>query len=86
MINNQIAGAIVGLNLLRGGSLTWRLGNRVEDNTFSSFVGINAVGENREMQFRCNSFSSSFFDFRVLGDAFYGNGAIRAQQGNNQDA
>jgi hypothetical protein len=82
VINNQIAGAIVGLNLLRGGSLTWRLGNRVEDNTFSSFVGINAVGENREMQFLCNSFSSSLFDFRVLGDAFYGDGAIRAQQGN----
>jgi hypothetical protein len=86
IMSNSIAGALLGIHVLQSGSLGLQPRNRVIGNTFSGTADINAVGENREMEFLCNSFSYSLFDFRVAGNAAYGPGAIRENQGNSQDA
>lgn len=82
---NTVDQTIVGINSFATGSLQNNQHSLVRDNTFGGLVGLNVRGENRELQFLCNGFTSIVFDFRLTPR----NGAlgeVRNKQGNNGNA
>ena len=84
IVGNSIDGFLGGVYGWQTGGLNWNQQNVVEENAFVGAAGIVAEGRNREMQFRCNQFSSTFHDFtlRQEGDLMNGDqGEIRPDQG-----
>lgn len=79
---NSISGSgILGIAAIQTGAMGWNQPNRVDYNGIQKLVGMIANGPNREMQFICNNFSTSLWDFRLFGSTSSGTGEIRANQG-----
>jgi len=81
---NSISGSgILGIAAIQTGAMGWNQPNRVDYNGIQKAIGMIANGPNREMQFICNNFSTSIWDFRLFGSTSSGTGEIRVNQGTN---
>ncbi len=79
---NSISGSgILGIAAIQTGAMGWNQPNFVDYNGIQKPIGMIANGPNREMQFICNNFSTSIWDFRLFGSTSSGTGEIRANQG-----
>ncbi|HHH50456.1 MAG TPA: hypothetical protein ENK52_05720 [Saprospiraceae bacterium] len=79
VIDNSISGEFVGIYNGQTGAMEWNGQNQIRRNSFSSYYGIYAFGDNDRMQFLCNIFHT-FIDFRLFGTTNM-NGSIRENQG-----
>ncbi len=77
---NVIDGTTVGVSSIGTGAGGWNQHNYIEKNGINASAGVLANGSNKEMQFLCNTFGTTLFDFRMLGNSA-GTGEIRTNQG-----